>query len=622
MNTLMSRVLRILPEWIANRIAAGEVVERPASAVKEMLENAVDAGATEISLHVDERGFRIVDDGCGMTRDECLLALERHATSKIADVDDLDRIATLGFRGEALPSIASVSRFRLQSRPRDASSGTEVVVEGGRLVHVREIGIPVGTAVEVQDLFFNTPARRKFMKSAATENGHIRETFTRVALGFPEIGFRYESGGRMVYDVPAGLGPRERAGRLLGNEFARHATEFARRSASLDYGIAGLLGHPRDNRARQDELHWFVNGRYIRDRSLNHAVVKAYREFMPDNRYPRAIFFLTMPPGEVDVNVHPTKQEVRFARGRELYGFLAGAVAQALEEWLRDDPNPAALGPNPALGRSADPRAATPASFGAAFGRTPGAAAAFASPSSGEGGRAPAAYGAGSPFSPMLDTQAQLRRKEAVFEVRETAPAADAGFYGRLAYLGQALGTYLVCQSDEGIVLVDQHAAHERVTFNAMLEAYRSGRPPVQGMLVPQVLELPPVALEAIQEHAETLRGIGFELAPFSGNAVAVTGVPAALAGREIRRVVLDVAQELNELGRADVASQAVAERIIGCACQGSVRANQPLSEPEVRALLRQLDEIERAGNCPHGRPVVVTLSRAEIERRFGRSGG
>lgn len=592
--------IRILPEHLANRIAAGEVVERPSSALKELMENAVDAGATEITVEVTPDGFRVIDNGCGMNRDECLLALERHATSKIAEADDLDRIDTLGFRGEALPSIAAVSRFRLQSRPPGAPAGTEVLVEGGTLRHVREAGIPPGTSIEVNDLFFNTPARKKFLKSHATEVGHMREGFSRLAMAFPDVGFRLVVDGRNVFDVPSGLAPRDRASRLLGKEFARQSVEFARKSGSLGYGVAGLLGHPRDNRARPDELYWFVNGRFIRDRSLNHAVVSAFRQFMPHDRFPRAAIFLTLPHGEVDVNVHPTKQEVRFARPRELYGLIASVVGETLEAWLREQPNPAAA-PERYAAAHARPLFSQPARHVA---------------------ETPAAPYSGSTFQNerLWDTQGHLRRKQVVADVRAEEPAVDAGFYGRLAFLGQALGTYLVCQADDGIVLIDQHAAHERVTFNAMLEAYRSGKPPVQGMLVPQVLEMPPVAAQAIAENREVLASIGFEVAPFGGNSIAVHGVPGPLAGREIGRVLSDVAQELSELGRADVAEQAVAERIIGCACQGSVRANQPLSEPEVRALLRQLDEIERAGNCPHGRPVVVTLSRAELERRFGRT--
>jgi DNA mismatch repair protein MutL len=594
----MRRTIRVLPEQLANRIAAGEVVERPASAAKELLENSIDAGATEVTLELFPDGFRIIDNGCGMTKDECLLALERHATSKIGEPEDLDNIMTLGFRGEALPSIASVSRFRLQSRPADEAVGTEVLVEGGNLAHVREAGIPVGTSIEVRDLFFNTPARKKFMKSAATENGHIRENFSRLAMAYPDVGFRLMVEGRTTIDVPSGISPRDRAARLLGKEFARQSVEFARKSGTLGYGVAGLLGHPRDNRARPDEVYWFVNGRFIRDRSLNHALVRAYHEFMPDNRFPRAAIFLTLPAGDVDVNVHPTKQEVRFAKPRELYGFIASSITEALEEWMREDPNPG-LPKAMAFAQSA-----RPARF-------------FSAP---VGPQVSEAQTQAYQSEQFFDSPGMLRRKETIADVRVPEASGDAGFYGRLAFLGQALGTYLVCQSDDGIVLIDQHAAHERVTYSAMLEAYRSGKPPVQGMLVPQVIELPPVATQALVEQQALLASIGFEVAEFGGNSISVHGVPAPLAGREIRRVLVDVAQELSELGRAQMAEQAVAERIIGCACQGSVRANQPLSEPEVRALLRQLDEIERAGNCPHGRPVVVTLSRAELERRFGRT--
>ncbi len=598
--------IRILPEYLANRIAAGEVVERPASAVKELLENAVDAGATEITLDVFPDGFRVTDNGCGMSRDECLLALERHATSKIAEAEDLDRIMTLGFRGEALPSIASVSKVKIESRPESQAVGTEVYVEGSELRHVRETGVPKGTAIEIRELFFNTPARQKFLKTAATERGHMRETFCRVALAYPDVGFRYVVDGRTQLDAPAGLSPRERTGKLLSSEFAKNSLEFANKSRSLGYGVAGVLGHPRDNRARPDEIYWFVNARFIRDRALNHSLIRAYREFMPHDRFPRACIFLTMPPDAVDVNVHPTKQEVRFAQGRELYGFLAASVAGALENWLREQPNPGYA--NETSPRQSLPSA--PRSFAAT-----GASRVAESPS-----EVYAAAQAG-----FETGQAHLRRKESIaaFPTRPTdgEPAGeDLGFYGRLAFLGQALGTYLVCQSDDGLVLIDQHAAHERVTFSAMLAAYRSGKPPVQGMLVPQIIELSPVATQQVLENTALLASIGFEVAGFGGNSIAVHGVPGPLAGREIRRVLVDVAHELTELGRADMAEEAVAERIIGCACHGSVRANQPLNEYEARALLRQLDDIERAGNCPHGRPVVVTVSRAELERRFGRT--
>ena len=606
------KTLRILPESIANRIAAGEVVERPANAVKELLENSLDAGATEVTLELFEGGFRIVDNGSGMSRDDCLLSLERHATSKIGDVEDLDHIDTLGFRGEALPSIASVARLRMESRPAGEKAGTELLIEGGELTYVREAGLPAGTMVEVTDLFFNTPARRKFMRREATENGHIRETFSRMAMAFPAVGFRLIVNGRTTVDVPAELAPRERAARLFGNEFARQATEFAKTSSSLGYGLSGMLGHPRDNRARADEIYWFVNSRFIRDRTLNHALVSAYRQFMPHGRFPRAALFLTLPTSDVDVNVHPTKQEVRFVRGRDMYGFIAGAVTDILETWLQAQPNLVEeSGDEESASRTTFPRSAPPL-----MSRYAGGASPVSADKGGMTGEQVSHYA-----STMVESQGMLRRKETLEAFpAEPMPSGDSGFYGRLAFLGQALGTYLVCQGDDGIVLIDQHAAHERVTYSAMLAAYRSGRPPVQGLLVPQVIELPPVALASLTEHQEMLTSIGFELAPFSGNAVAIQAVPAALAGRETRRVIIDVARELEELGRVDLAEEAVAERIIGCACQGSVRANQALSAPEVRALLKQLDEIERAGNCPHGRPVIISISRVELERRFGRS--
>jgi len=579
--------IRILPAGVVNRIAAGEVVERPASALKELVENALDAeaGRIEVTLSDGGRGAIVVtDDGAGMGRDDLTLAVERHATSKLPG-DDLIHVAHLGFRGEALAAIGAVARLTVASRAGGAAEAWAVTVEAGIKREAVPAALAVGTRVAVHDLFFATPARLKFLKAPRTETRHVADILDRLAMAHPRVAFTLAADGRTLARYPAAGAfddpRRERLAQVMGRAFADNALliEAEREGVRL----TGLAGLPTLNRGSAGHQYLFVNGRPVRDRLLSGAVRGAYADLLARDRHPMLALFLTLPPEAVDVNVHPAKSEVRFRDPGVVRGLIVGALRHALA--------------------AAGHRAATTVAAGALGAFRPG------------GGGAPApglAERAATFQSPLAGLAAPSARIEAA--APEAAEAFPLG-----AARGQLHETYVIAQTRDGIVVVDQHAAHERLVYERLKRALAEGGVARQGLLVPEVVEMAAGAVERLIARSDELARLGLELEPFGPGAVAVRAVPAALGTCDAQGLVRDLADEIAELGTATALAERLDHISATMACHGSVRAGRRLSVTEMNALLREMEATPHSGQCNHGRPTYVELKLADIERLFGR---
>jgi DNA mismatch repair protein MutL len=605
-----ARRVRVLPPEIADQIAAGEVVERPASVVKELIENALDAGARRIAVELEQAGvglIAVIDDGEGMHTEDAVTAFARHATSKLASVDDLGAINTLGFRGEALASIAAVSRTTLTTRRPGDLGGTRVSIAHGQLESVREVGTPVGTRVEVADLFGNVPARRKFLKAAATEVGHVSELVTRTALAWPQVGFTLRHGGRALVELAGVEEEAERVRQVFGPERAAAMLPFATRAGG---GLVhGWLTDSHLTLPSPRQVYTYVNRRYVRDKLVTHALMAGYSTLLMHGRYPAAAVFLEVAPDDVDVNVHPAKSEVRFRRAGAVHELLAQAVQTRLRDQRRDGQRSTVA--IPAQGRqmpfAIPPRADAAALAGAALRLVDAPPLATEAPMPFGGAPAPAAPPASAyrPLAPLPDAA--------------DGGAAD-GFFAALRPLGQIFDGYLVCEGRDQLVLIDQHAAHERVTFERLRAAYASGLVPRQQLLVPAVVEVGPRETALLAEQVSTLDAIGFEIEPYGGGAFAVRAVPALLAEADAVALLRDVATDLVDVGRSrrlDEAAEAVLARL---ACHSAVRVGQNMGPQQMRALLGAMDAVDFSGNCPHGRPAFLVLGRNDLERWFRRT--
>ena len=609
----MSPRIKILPENLTNKIAAGEVVERPASVVKELVENALDAGTTEVAVEIESGGkklIRVTDNGSGMTREDALLSLERHATSKIASDADLFQLATLGFRGEALPSIASVSRFTLATRPEGTIEGTEIYAEGGRIREVKSCGMARGTSIAVRNIFFNTPARLKFLKSTETETGHVGEFLVRLAISRPEVRFTYLSDGRTVFRALNG-DLKERVSSLLGTSLGAglYPVDFAAEGTT----VTGLIAPPECSRSAASHLYTYINGRFIRDRVVQHAILQAYRNFMERGRYPVVILFIGVPPGEVDVNVHPTKHEVRFREQGRVHDTIQAAVDSVLRAtpWVK-----------PAVRRTASTIVSMPATSPV----TPSPASASAqrieevreslaryNPQEERQQSLPAGFGTRRSVAGMRD--ASLETQNSKLET-ETEPS---GYFSGLTVIGQFNAAYILCQDGSDLVVIDQHAAHERVAFERLKHQFAAGGVESQGLLFPETLELSFREGATLTEHCPDITRLGFELDAFGGSTWLLKGVPRLLAGGEYLRILRDILEELSGLGRTRTFADIQEEMLTRIACHSVVRGKSPLTLPEINALLVQMDLTEFSSNCPHGRPVFRKIGLAEIERMFKR---
>lgn len=609
--------IQILPEELCNKIAAGEVVERPSSVVKELLENSLDAEATDILVELGAGGktlIRVTDNGSGMNRQDALLSFERHATSKIRSDEDLFALRTLGFRGEALASIASVSRFSLKTCDNSDGLGLHIYAEGGKIRRVTEVGLPTGTCVEVKNLFFNLPARKKFLRKEQTELGHAADVVTKQALARPDVSFRLKSNDRLMLDLRCEKGLPERFSALLGRSLLKDMLPLKSPQAD-DMSLAGLISQPHLNRSATSHIYTFINGRYIRDRVVQHAVMEGYRQLLMKGRYPVVVLFLQIEPALVDVNVHPTKHEVRFRDQGLVHDYIAASIRQLLKpsDWLD----------------SADVLQTTTVK------------SITSSPAS----------QIDAMREPTVDTWDDgVKEKNSIYRplpppdvdlpLQEGTPATlstvhceklsgqdslpgtvDGGFFSRLVILGQYHQSYILCQQDSDLVLIDQHAAHERVGFEKLKKTYSNGNIPSQQLLFPEILDLDYNSATALGENLQELARLGFEIEPFGGKSFALKAAPSLLSSTRLAPLVTDVALELERIGRGGRISESIDDVLILMACHRVVRANQALGHPEIKALFADLDQIDFKGNCPHGRPVVARLTLHEIERLFRRHG-
>jgi DNA mismatch repair protein MutL len=595
-------IVRQLPSDLANQIAAGEVVERPASVVKELVENALDAGATRVKVELEQGGMafaRVSDDGSGMDAQDAVLAFERHATSKIAHKDDLFQLTTFGFRGEALPSIASVAKLRLITRARGSPEGTEVMVEGGSAAHARPIGAAEGTSVEVRDLFFNVPARRKFLKAVGTEAAHVTEALLIGALARPDVSFFLVRDGRAVREWLRVATRGERAAQAIDGE-----------QLELCLGERGPmrleahLAAPQRARAGAVALHLLVNGRPVRDRQLARAVAQAYGSVLEPGRYPVGVVYVDLPSEQVDVNVHPQKAEVRFADARALFDAVTRELHQALARAFS----------LPSLGASrawSTPARGAPPPSAVADPRAPPDSERLADPWR----LAPIEE----PTSPgSIAERKTMPSPSPIADVADPGLFRGVGFYASLEFLAQVRTTFLVCSGSDGLYILDQHAAAERVTFHRLRSAFASRSMATQRLLIPEVVELLPSEIATLEERAGDIEWLGIELRAVGPSAVAVHAVPMLLVRASPERIVRDAVAELGRASRrpfGDAADLVLATM----ACHGSVRAGEVLSRAEVVALLRALDDVDFGGHCPHGRPVVTRIGYDELERRVGR---
>jgi len=647
-----SRPIRPLPDQLISQIAAGEVVERPASVVKELLENALDAGSTQLGVRLEEGGVRrivITDNGCGIPADELPVALMRHATSKIASLDELESVLTLGFRGEALASIASVSHLVLTSRTASAAHATQVSADTG---HVQPASGGVGTMVDVQHLYFNTPARRKFLKSEQTELGHCLEMIRRVALARPDVTISVHHNGKPLEHWNAG-DVATRTAQVLGGDFARARLPLDEQADTLHlYGFAGL---PTASRGRPDQQYFFVNGRFVRDKLLNHAVRSAYQDVLHGDRFPSYVLCLDLPPELVDVNVHPSKIEVRFRESRAVHQFVYHAVQRCLARQAGEqgDSLHSEIGDEPDRPSMPVPRPAGAAGAAGAPG-VPGAAPQWVNYSAGrqtELGiaqprqaylgmvRDAAGQGSARPWQPssqppawLADAQASradeppglldrglLDRLPTQPQQPSALPAAEDGDDDHpLGYaVAQLHGIYVLAQNARGLVLVDMHAAHERILYEQIKTGLDARELAVQPLLIPVTLPASPVEVGAAEEHQQTLQLLGFDITPVSPTTLAVRAIPALLKQADTEALARDVLRDLQAYGGSRVLAERQNELLATLACHSAVRANRKLTLEEMNALLRQMEQTERADQCNHGRPTWVQLTVAELDRLF-----
>ncbi|HKK91663.1 MAG TPA: DNA mismatch repair endonuclease MutL [Desulfobacteraceae bacterium] len=683
--------VRVLSEIVSNKIAAGEVVERPVSVVKELVENALDAGATRITAEIEKGGrslVRVSDNGSGMSRDNALLAIERYATSKIATDQDLFAINSFGFRGEALPSMASVAKLTLVTREKDATTGTRIHIKGGALMDVSDVGAPAGTMIEVRDLYFNTPARRKFLKAVTTEMGHIVDSFSGMALGNPGVGFRLLHNGRVVKSFSASDDARERAVEVLGRESDGSLCR-------VDHGekrvtVSGYVSHPSLTRSSSQRIKLFVNNRMVTDRGVVAAIFRGYKGRIMKGRFPLGVLFVSIPFDEVDVNVHPAKLEVRFAdagtvysavtRGveaalaagenltnRDLPGTGASALAKASENKV--DPSLFQWGRKTAVAEEEgvfEPPPEPPAPAAAPAHKIPDPAGQGSFPEAGRSAGGDRESVPGDDTPPVLEGEPFLEKKppagfddlsleEIGGDQTSLFPSAEdasgAAFPGETGHpepsmpgspdpgentveadhrpqllfhvIGQVFGTYVVAQSDDGLFLVDQHAAHERIVYERLKKRAAAFRPPSQGLVVPETIEFSFREADLVQRILPDLLALGMEIEPFGGATFIVKSVPAIIDHREIKPLIVEMVDKITESGLDadddDHKEQWLDEVLTLMACHSAIRANQPLNQEEMETLLQDLEACDNPHHCPHGRPTRITWSRWEMEKLFKR---
>lgn len=592
--------IKPLPELLINQIAAGEVVDRPASALKEILENSVDAGAKKITVQLQQGGvkkIRVVDDGSGIAKDELLLALTRHSTSKIGTLDDLYNITSLGFRGEALASIAAVSRLTLASRQVEQSHGWQIQVDGKSISQPIPSSLVSGTTLDVNDLYFNIPARRKFLKSEATEFAHCDEVFKRIALSQNEIEFVLQHNGKARHHLRAGTSA-QRIAALLGKEFSQAAAVVAEQSVGMH--LHGMVALPAYARSSRDMQYFFVNRRFVNDKLISHALREAYRDVLHLDRHPAFVLFLEIDPQDVDVNVHPTKIEVRFRESRALHQFIFHAVNKALasprKEALSDQSEKITQFPSYPKTNPAKPGiAAQPESFyRTLFGTETNQ---FPYPES---------------VNPVTATpMGKFVQPSSMDEKQTIHPLGFA--------LGQLHGIYILAQNANGLVVVDMHAAHERIMYEKLKQALERQEIAMQSLLIPVTFHADTLEVTIVEEHLSTLEQLGFEITVLSPTSLIVRAVPVALQHADIAQLVRDILREIHEYGASQILTAKRNEILATMACHGAIRANRKLTIEEMNALLREMENTERADQCNHGRPTWFEVSLADLDKWFMR---
>lgn len=608
--------VRLLSTQVANKIAAGEVVERPASALKELIENALDAGATRIEATVTAGGRNLIevrDDGCGMGRDDALLSIERQATSKIRDVDDIERIATLGFRGEALPSIASVSRFTLATCRRGESVGTELNIVGGRLQDVKDAGVPPGATVAVRDLFFNVPARRKFLRAYETEQAHIRTVFILAALAHPEVALLLKADGREIHRLPAGATLAERVRDLFGPEFLAALRPVERVTNGVH--VHGFAGLPTLNRSDRAEQYLFVNRRPASAAVIAYALREAYPPLEAD-RKPVVMLFIDLDPDLVDVNVHPTKKEVRFRRPADVREAIIAGVSAALGHAPRSKTTPP-MGSSPATQPPPAPPRADPAQALPWTGNQgPGGGWKMAG-----GGFPGVECRASNVENQVAQTVEQRSEAPALPPTPDTlSPPADASPWNWARVLGQIGGLYLLLETDAGLVVVDPRAAHERVLYEHLLEKMKAGTVASQRLLLPETVQLPPEDAARVRRHLALMQSIGFAVDDFGKDHFVIEGLPEEVLTAPRRELLLDIAHDLETAGARRGSTKWREEAVARAACRAAVDGRQAeLAPEEIARLVADLARCRMPYTCPRGRPTMILTSYRELERKFGR---
>lgn len=615
--------ITVLDEHTANRIAAGEVVERPASVVKELVENSIDAGATMVTVTLDDGGrelIKITDNGCGMTREDAVLSLQRHATSKIRDADDLEAISTLGFRGEALPSIASVSVMEVATRHESEAYGTRLEVEAGTITNLESVGAPQGTTISVRRLFFNTPARLKFLKSSQTELGHITEIIGWFAMAYPGIHFRLVHGSREVLTSPATGSSFSSITSVLGKDVAKQLVPITFETQAMQ--VTGFISNPSLTRINRRDQAFFVNGRPIRSKTITHALDQAYRGLLLPGRYPVAVVFVNVVPQLVDVNVHPAKAEVKFSSEQEIHSAVHRAANEAL---MQGAAAPTITSDRPASG-------ATGRASGGDLTLRPD------DPRYRQGTLVPSSTMDISAFQEAL----ARRREEAISETPsadpfvwekgagvpvEESPVPEADFDAirtvalrGIKIIGQARNTYIVAQCDDGVLIIDQHVAHERVLFDRMVHGQEARETAVQGLIVPISISLSAREAAVVSRRIEEVRKAGFDLEEFGSNTYVLRGAPASLKPGDVEPVLRDMIQELVDLSVTKHLLVRPDQVLITASCKMAIKAGEPLSMEEMERLIDDLLKCENPFTCPHGRPIIVSLSNWELDRKFRRA--
>ena len=637
--------IRVLPELLVRKIAAGEVIERPASVVKELVENALDAGARRVSVAIEEGGkqlIRVTDDGCGMSAEELRLAVTPHATSKVYVEQDLYHIETLGFRGEALASISAVSRMRVVSRPADRDEGHEIRIAAEEVEVAQAAGCPPGTSIEVRDLFFNVPARRKFLRANSTETGHVNDQLVRAALAHPSVAFELSSNGRRTQNLAPAATRQERLGQLFGAELAEALLHTERDEAGLRLDV--YAAPPAHSRASAQWQYVLVNGRYVRDRFLQHAVKEAYRGLLDPNRHPVVFVFLDIDPAEVDVNVHPTKIEVRWANSNLVHSQVLSALRETFQ---RTDLMPRLQ--TPARNQWQDENDFRRA-FAASLKATPpiqpggseGGAPSTESHGPANGSYSPGYAGPAGPGDPHSAERVPLRPSADAVEAGwralyrpADAPAAPAGvpdddetivpsrppLVGGKPRAVQMHNLYLVVETADGIVIIDQHALHERVLYEELCRRITEGALESQRLLLPETVRVTPRQVALLEEHRDVLSRLGMEVEPFGPDTIAVQSLPTLLKSVDPGAFCRDLLDKLEQEVGGRVETEVIIHDLLDMmACKAAVKAGDPLSPGEIETLVQRTDLVDKVSACPHGRPTMLRLTRSELERQFKRT--